>query len=341
MDVSVFKGRLNATVDLYLKTTKDLLLRRTLPGYTGFSSIMDNVGSVENKGLELSFSGDPLTGVVKWNSGFNISWNRNKVLDLGEVTKLEFKTTYGGYSLKNGFMQLRVGEPFGQMYGYGYEGTWKTSEASAAAVFGQLPGDPKYTDVNLDGKIDTKDIMIIGNAIPKFIFGWSNRLTYNNFELTLLIQGSQGNDIFNQGRIRLESNYEGTSIRMLDRWTPYNQDTDVPAFIDAVTRQNAGLKNNVSLGSDGGRLQRYVEDGSYIRLKNVTLGYSLPSSLISRIGITKLRAYVSGTNLITLTKYTGYDPEVSAYNSNDAMIGVDLSNYPTARTITFGIDVTF
>jgi hypothetical protein len=227
------------------------------------------------------------------------------------------------------------------MYGYGYEGTWKTSEAEAAAAFGQLPGDPKYTDVNLDGRINTLDIMIMGNAIPDFIFGWSNRVSYNNFELTFMVQGSKGNDIFNQGRIRLESNYEGTSIRMLDRWTVDNQDTDVPAFTDAVTRQNAGLVSKVSLGSDGGRLQRYVEDGSYARLKNVTLGYSVPSSLVNRIGLTKLRAYVSGTNLITLTKYTGYDPEVSAYNSNDAQIGVDLSNYPTAKTITFGIDVTF
>jgi hypothetical protein len=129
---------------------------------------------------------------------------------------------------------------------------------------------------------------------------------------------------------------------MLDRWTEDNQDTDVPAFIDDITRRDAALVSKVSLGSgDNNRLQRYVEDGSYVRLKNVTLGYSVPSSLINRIGVTKIRAYVSGTNLITFTKYTGYDPEVSAYNRNDAMIGVDLSNYPTARTITFGIDVTF
>jgi len=341
LDVSVLKGRLNATIDVYQKTTKDLLLRRTLAGYTGFSSIMDNVGSVENKGLELSISGDPLTGTIKWNTGFNISWNRNKVLDLGEVSRLEFKTTYGGYSLKNGFMQLRVGEPFGQMYGYGYEGTWKTTEAAEAAAFGQLPGDPKYTDAKKDGVINSSDIMMIGNAIPDFIYGWSNRVSYKDFELTLLVQGSQGNDIFNQGRIRLESPYEGTSSELLNRWTEDNQDTDIPAFIDAVTRQNAALVSKVNLGSDGGRLQRYVEDGSYIRLKNVTLGYSLPAAAISRIGVSKLRAYVSGTNLITITKYSGYDPEVSAYNSNDAMIGVDLSNYPTARTITFGVDVTF
>lgn len=342
LDISVFNGRLSATADVYHKTTKDLLLNRTLPGYTGFSSIIDNVGSVANKGVEISISGDPVVGAVRWNSSFNISWNRNKVLDLGEVKELDFKTTYGGYSLKNGFMQLRVGEPFGQMYGYGYQGTWKTSESKEAAAFGQLPGDPKYTDFNGDGKINSADIMVIGNAIPDFIFGWSNRVSYRNFELTFLIQGSKGNDIFNQNRIRLENTSEGTSARLLDRWTPDNQDTDVPAFIDAVTRQNAGLSSKVSLGSgDGGRLQRYVEDGSYVRLKNITLGYSLPAYLINRIGVKKVRAYVSGTNLITLTNYTGYDPEVSAYNGNDAQIGVDLSNYPTAKIITFGINVTF
>jgi TonB-linked SusC/RagA family outer membrane protein len=342
VDVGVFGGRLSATVDLYKKTTKDLLLNATLPGYTGFPSILSNVGSVENKGLEIAINGSPFSGTVKWNSGFNISWNRNKVLDLGEASRLEYKTTYGGYGLKNGFMQLRVGEPFGQMYGYGYEGTWKTSEAAEAAAFGQLPGDPKYTDFSKDGKITTADIMKIGNAIPDFIFGWTNNVSYMNFDLTFLIQGSKGNDIFNQARIRLENPTEGTSIRLLDRWTETNQDTDVPAFIDAVTRQNADLTSKVTLGSgDAGRLQRYVEDGSYIRLKNVTLAYSIPRSVTNRIGASKIRAYVSGTNLITLTKYTGYDPEVSAYNSNDAMIGVDLSNYPTAKTITFGIDVTF
>ncbi len=341
LDVSVFKGRLNATVDLYSKTTKDLLLNRTLPGYSGFSSIIDNVGSVENKGVEIAISGDPIIGKVRWNSGFNISWNRNKVLDLGEVSRLEFKTTYGGYSLRNGFMQLRVGEPFGQMYGYGYEGTWGTSKASEAAAYGQLPGDPHYTDFNGDGVINSADIMKIGNAIPDFTFGWNNRVSYNNFELSFLIQGSKGNDIFNQARIRLENSFEGTSVRLLDRWTETNQNTDVPAFIDVVTRQNAGLSSKVSLGSDGGRLQRYVEDGSYVRLKNITLGYSLPSSVTNRIGVTRLRAYVSGTNLITITDYTGYDPEVSAYNTNDAMIGVDLSNYPTAKIITFGLNVTF
>ncbi len=162
--------------------------------------------------------------------------------------------------------------------------------------------------------------------------------------MTFLIQGSKGNDIFNQNRIRLENTFEGTSVRLLDRWTPDNQDTDVPAFIDAVTRKNANLVNTITLGknnSDRGRLQRYVEDGSYVRLKDITLAYSFPSSLLNEIGVKKIRAYVSGTNLVTISNYTGYDPEVSAYNTNDAQIGVDLSNYPTAKIITFGINLTF
>ena len=342
LDAGMFDGRLNVTVDVYKKKTEDLLLNRTLPTYTGLRSIIDNVGSVENKGLELSISGDPIVRGLKWNTGFNISWNRNKVLDLGESERLEFRTTYGGYSLRNGFMQLRVGEPFGQMYGYGFEGVWKESEAAQAAAFGQLPGDPKYTDVNNDQKITTSDIKVIGNSIPDFVFGWNNRLIIKSFEINMLIQGSKGNDIFNQGRIRLERAGEGTSSRLLDRWTPENQNTDVPAFIDDVTRMNAALVSTISFGrGDNERLSRWVEDGSYIRLKNITLGYNIPSSLLQRMGIINAKVYISGTNLLTLTKYTGYDPEVSAYNGNDAQIGVDISNYPTAKTFTFGIDVSF
>jgi len=178
LDVSVFGGRLNGTVDWYYKLTEDLLLNRTLPGYTGFSSIIDNVGSVRNSGMEISISGDPLVGKLKWNSSFNISWNRNKVLDLGEASKLEYRTTYGGYSLKNGFMQLRVGEPFGQMYGYGYVGTWKTSEADAAAAYGQLPGDPHYVDFNGDGKADVVQVQNNGNGYVSFATGDSNNFAF-------------------------------------------------------------------------------------------------------------------------------------------------------------------
>lgn len=340
LDVGLLDDRIQFTADLYKKTTRNLLLSRELPGYTGLNSIIDNVGSVENKGLELSISGDPIRGQFRWNTGFNISFNRNKVLDLGANDRLSYRTTMGGYGLASNFMFLVEGEPFGQMYGYGYEGTWGEKDAATAASYGQLPGDPRYTDLNEDGTIDTKDLKVIGNAFPKYIFGWTNRMTYKNFELTFLIQGTKGNDIFNQARIRLENPFEAVSARILDRWTPQNQNTDVPAFIDDLTRQNANLTSKIMISGDQ-RLSRWVEDGSYIRLRNVTLGYNLPNDLIRRIGLNRLNVFVTGANLLTITKYTGYDPEVSAYTGNDAQLGVDLSSYPASKSITFGVNVTF
>lgn len=340
IDFALFAGRLTVTADYYVKKTTDLLMARTIPGYTGFTSIIDNVGAVENKGFELAISGDPIVGRVRWNTGFNISTNKNKVLDLGTSDRIGYRTTKGGYSVNNPFMYLVEGEPFGQIYGYGYEGVWGTDKGSEAAVYGQLPGDPHYTDFNNDGTIDQKDLKIIGNAFPDFIFGWNNRINYGNFELSFLIQGSKGNDLFNMGRIRLESPGEGTSSRLLDRWTPDNQDTDVPGFIEARVREQAGLTSTVRVAGDQ-RNERWVEDASYIRLKNIQLGYNLPRNLISRLNISNLRVFVSATNFITITNYTGYDPETSAYNGNDAQLGVDFSNYPQAKFINAGLNLSF
>lgn len=339
IDLGFFSGRLQVTADYYHKTTRDLLMPRALPGYTGFTSVTDNIGSIENKGFEFAISGDPLVGTVRWNTGFNISTNRSKVLDLGGVDRIGYVTSQGGYSLNNPLMYLIVGRPFGQMYGWGYEGVWGTDKASEAAAFGQLPGDPKYTDVNGDGSINNQDMMVIGNAFPDFIFGWTNRLSYKSFELTLLIQGSQGNDLFNQPRIRMENPGEGTSARLLDMWTPDNQDTDVPGIIDALTRQNAALTSKVAVNDQ--RRSRWVEDASYIRLKNIMLAYNLPKNVLSRLKLNNIRVFVSATNLATITKYTGYDPEVSAYNDNDAQIGVDFSSYPQSRIINAGLNLSF
>jgi hypothetical protein len=328
------------TADYYIKKTTDLLMPRSLPLYTGIASILDNVGSIENKGFEFSISGDPLVGKVRWNTGFNISTNKNKVLDLGESERIGYRTTKGGYSVNNPFMYLVEGEPFGQIYGYGYEGVWGTGKASEAAAYGQLPGDPHYTDVNNDGVINTQDLKVIGNAFPDFIFGWTNRIQYSNFDLTFLIQGAKGNDLFNMGRIRLENPGEGSSARLLDRWTPDNQDTNVPGFIEAKTREEANLTSQIRISGDQ-RISRWVEDASYIRLKNITLGYNLPTSVLSRVKVTNVRIFVSATNFLTFTDYSGYDPETSAYNGNDAQIGVDFSNYPQSKFINAGLNLTF
>jgi TonB-linked SusC/RagA family outer membrane protein len=339
IDFGLFNGRLNVTADYYYKKTTDLLMPRGLPGYTGFSSVIDNVGSIENKGFEFTISGDPMVGRLRWNSSLNISTNKNKVLDLGENDRIGYRTTKGGYSVNTPFMYLVEGEPFGQIYGFKYLGTWGSDKASEAAAWGQLPGDRHFEDVNNDGEINIKDLTVIGNAFPDFIFGWSNRFTYSNFDLSFLIQGSKGNDLFNMGRIRLESPGEGSSARLLDRWTPTNQNTDVPAFIDEKTREEAALESHVNIPDQ--RLSRWVEDASYVRLKNIQLGYNLPVSLTKRANIKSLRLFVSATNLITITDYTGYDPETSAYNGNDAQIGVDFSNYPQAKYYNIGLNLLF
>lgn len=335
VDIGMFNGRLIATADVYKKTTEDLLMYAEMPMSSGFSSRIDNVGSIENRGLEITLGGDPLVGGLTWNTNFNISFNRNTVLDIGDNERIPFDATDGGYGINDGILFMVKGEPIGQMYGYGYEGVWKENERAEAAAYGQLPGDPHYTDHNHDNRINTDDIMVIGNAIPDFIYGWSNRFTFKNFDFTFLIQGTRGNDIFNQGMIGLD-----TDARLLKRWTPENQDTDVPGLIDAKTRDAANLESHIEFDYDN-RNGRWVEDGSYVRLKNIMLGYSLPSSIIGGIGITKARAYVSATNAFTKTKYSGYDPEVSSYNTNDGQIGMDLGTYPSAKMLTLGLDISF
>lgn len=344
LDAAFFNGRLTTTIDYYIKTTEDLLLSRSLPTYTGFNSIIDNVGSIENKGIEISIGADPMVGEFKWNTSVNFSRNRSEVVSLGELSTLPFRTTTGGgygFSTNNNtaLFNLQPGRPFGEMTGWITEGTWNESERDQAAVYGQLPGDIKYRDINNDGAINRADLTVIGNALPDFMFGWNNRFSYKNFELIMLIQGTQGNDLFNVGRIRLERPGEGTSAELLNRWTPENQDTDVPAFILQSERRAAALTNRVT-GIDT-RLSRWVEDASYVRLRNITLAYNFPQSMSEKIGMSRIRAYVTGMNLFTITKYTGYDPEISSFNSGDARMGIDFGSYPTSRVFTLGVDLSF
>ncbi|MEO9004630.1 MAG: SusC/RagA family TonB-linked outer membrane protein, partial [Ginsengibacter sp.] len=346
LDMGLLKGRLMLTADYYEKTTKNLLMPRELPAYSGFTSVIDNVGSMGNKGIEIAISGDPISQKdFRWHSSFNISANKTTVLDLGgfptKTKMISYRSGGSGQGTNKAFMYLTRGQTFGQMIGYGYEGVWKVSEAKEAARYGQLPGDPHYTDKNNDGKINSLDTMIIGHSLPKFIFGWNNQISFKNFDLSFLIQGQQGNDIFNVARIKLDQ-ADGTSTRLLNRWTPQNQNSDIPGIIDDRTREQAGLIGTVSFPtSTGNTLSRYVEDGSYIRLKNVTLNYNFPTSFIHRLKLNNLKVFVGVTNLITLTKYTGFDPEVSSFTGNDAQLGSDYNNYPSSRTYSLGLNVSF
>ncbi len=346
VDISLFKGRLTSTIDVYRKKTDDLLMPRQLPDYVGVSSVIDNIGSIENRGIEIIVGGDPVVGKFRWNTSVNFTMNRNKVLDLGPgVTKIGYTPTSGGYNLGSEYMFLEVGKPFGEIKGWKFQGLWKTSEAAKALEYGQLPGMPKYADISgssgtPDGKVDTWDKTTIGHGYPKFTFGWTNMFTYNNFELSFLITGSYGNDLFNTLRIRRET-YEATDPKVWNYWTPDNQDTDVPALYDGAWLDAQNLESKYYFGNASGATSRWVEDASFVRLKTVTFAYNFDANLLRKIGFSRAKLYFTGTNLITLTKYTGYDPEIAQYPGNDATIGVDQSVYPTARMYTFGAEFTF
>ena len=337
-DLEMFGGRLTTTFDYYKKTTDDLLMPRELPGYVGVSTILDNIGSVENKGVELLIGGDPIVGDIHWNTSFNLTVNRNEVLDLGADDRIAFNTTTGGYNLRN-FMILEVGQPFGTMTGYIFDGIWGTAEEDQARSYGQLPGMQKFRDIDGDGDVDIDDRTIIGNGYPDYTIGWTNTLSYKNFSLNFLLLSYQGVDLFNTLRIRREVSWEGNDPRMLNAWTPENQNTDMPAYLDGQYVQDQNLENRYFL--DGNETSRYVEDASFIRLKTLILSYNFGKSFLDRLGLSKFMVFASGTNLFTITDYTGYDPEVAAFPENDANIGVDLSVYPPAKTYSIGIEMSF
>nr|WP_295921901.1 TonB-dependent receptor [uncultured Dyadobacter sp.] len=350
MDLGLFGERLVATVDLYKKTTTDLLLNKQVEAYTGFTTILSNVGSIQNKGLEISVGGKPLaTGALKWNTAANISFNRSKVLALLDNAPLAIRTnTGGGYQIYgSGFSlkYLQVGQPVDQMRGYMNLGTWSEAERAEAKKMGQAPGEPKWKDVNGDGKITRAGdgLEVIGNASPRFIYGWNNSVSYKDFDLTFLIQGSYGNDIFNAVRIKTENPSNGLSANLKNRWTAENQNTDVPVFLSSRERNLLDLGSNQTsgIGVDQ-RSSRWIENGSYLRMKNVTLTYTVPTAIVGRIGVSRLAVYATAINFFTITKYTGYDPEVSSFNAGGAGgLGIDLSNYPTAKSFMFGINLTF
>ena len=327
LDVGLLNNRIEFTVDLYRKKTSDLLLNVPLPLTSGYTSVLRNVGQVENKGIELSLGGTPIRGAFSWNSNANIAINRNKVLALSGGDEI----TLGAPGLPNfgNTIFLTVGQPMGVLKGYIQNGTWGTAEADQAGKVGAIPGSPKYIDQNNDGVINDKDITSMGTTFPKFTYGWTNTFSYSNFDLNVFIQGVSGNQIYNLSRVymdRTSSDADATSTRILDRWTPDHQNTSVPSF--AGTNKSELLQSN-----------RWLENGSYLRLKTITLGYNLPKTLANAAKIKAARLYVSGVNLITVTKYTGYDPE--ARTGVDTFGGIDLASYPAQKTYTVGLNVTF
>ncbi len=335
LDLGLFNNRISFAADVYEKTTKDLLYGKTLPYYSGYTSQTQNIGSIKNKGVELSLNTVNFDKEFKWTTAFNISFNKNEVVELGEDDYQIYD--YSGGSLGDEWRELvilQVGEPLGNFYGYLFDGIYQNEaecEALPYPVGACKPGMIKLKDISgpdgvPDGQITPDDRTIMGNGLPDFTFGFSNDFSYKNFDLNIMFQGQQGNDILNLNRIKLEhaGTENGLAKLLTEAWTEEGSSNTIQK-ID----QSTGPANS-----------RFVEDGSYIRLKNLSLGYTIPSRLTSKWNISNLRFYISGQNLLTITDYSGYDPEINSRTGNLAR-GIDYGGYPTAKTYTIGLNLSF
>ncbi len=320
-DLSLFRNRLQFTVDYYYKKTKDLLLNVEIPWTSGYATSLQNFGSVSNKGLEFGLKSKNLQGNFSWNTDLNVSFNRNKVLTIGE----------GVTSYITGNYIIKVGEPLGTFYGTVTDGILQLGEEnSKGALTGNAnskAGDRLYKDINGDGQFTTaNDRTMIGNAQPDFIFGISNTLSYKGFDLSFLIQGTVGNDLLNINRQNLEmfTGQQNASIDALNRWTTNNPSQLYPrAKLDP-----APVFSN-----------QFVESGSFARLKSLQLGYSFQKEWLKNAHITNLNLYLAAQNLLTWTSYRGFDPEVTS--GSNVQIGTDAGVYPAAKSVSVGISLTF
>lgn len=354
-EFGVLDGRIQGEVDYYVKRTKDLLLNADMASSTGFERVQQNVGEVENSGVEVtlrSFNVD--TKNFKWSTNFNIAFNRNEVIGLNQGQDAIF-TNPERINLGNEFSYItQVGQPVGQIYGLQFDGLYQLDDFNWNNDLGRYelkdgipdnggtpgPGSVKYVDVNGDGTITEDDRRIIGNTTPDFIGGITNNFEYKGFELQVFFQWSYGAEILNLNRVELESpsgSRQNRLVAVQDQWTPSNTDTDIHSLSYAGTFGRPIVGNRIS--------DFYVEDASFLRLKTVSLGYRIPDQYLSNIFVKSLRVFVSAQNLITWTDYSGYDPEVSVAPRNGVSRALapnlDWSAYPQSLTITGGINVTF
>ncbi|WP_423126927.1 TonB-dependent receptor [Gaoshiqia sp. Z1-71] len=327
-DLGAFDNRLTLVVDYYYKKTTDLLWNISTPQTIGFPSIFKNIGSLENKGIEVSVGGDIFTGKFTWNTQANWSRNRNKVLEIPGYTP-SVQGSLSGHLKVNGSW-LEPGLPIGVWNLLKYDGVFQDQaqlDAGPRSSTNDKLGSARFIDKSNDGKINyTDDRMIVGDPNPDFIFGWSNNFSYKGFDLSIYMQGSYGNDIINVQRA--ETNVSGPwgnqRREILNRWTPTNTHTDISrarVTVDPLLLQSSWL----------------IEDGSYLRVKTMTFGYTFNKIKLME----SLRVYVTGQNLITLTDYSGFDPEVNSQGNSNLQMGVDYNAYPAAKAFIFGISASF
>jgi TonB-dependent starch-binding outer membrane protein SusC len=362
LDLTMFNNRLQFTMDIYKNTAKDLLLSVDVAPTLGYTSQLQNIGATSNRGVEFQINATPVsTKNFTWSSNFNISFNKNKVENLGGVSQLERNSGWQGSDGVADYL-VKVGEPAGLMYGFVTDGFYGINDfdyntttqvytikagVPVNGVYGTpQPGMLKWKDLNGDGVITAdKDRQVIGNANAKFSGGWNNQVSYKNFDLSVFVNFVFGNDVYNANKIEWTdgafNNLNMLNI-MKDRWTNINASGQVVKDPTELAALNANAKIWSPV-----RVQRWwlhswaVEDGSYLRFNNLTLGYTLPRTLAAKAKMSSFRVYATVNNLGTITNYTGYDPDVTARRGDPLTPGVDFAAYPRSRTWVFGLNVTF
>lgn len=379
LDLGFFNGRLNLTVDAYYKKSDDMLMSMQLPSYMGtqgngsskLQAPKGNYGSIENKGLEITLDAHPVQlKNFSWDSNFQISFNKNKLLSLSDTEN----ATLVGYGQWGDVVCVsEIGKPLYNFYGYKVEGVYKDlDDIQNSAKPAKYPsdgvfsrgntvwvGDIKYKDVDENGIIDERDRTDIGSPLPKFTFGWTNTFRYRNLDLSIFLNGSYGNKVMNYNSLTLtHMNSTWTNqlqsvvskrarLEPIDPTIVYADGSKWFDHIDNVRVKNPGTKiphTSINDPNDNDRISdRYVEDGSFLRIKNITLGYTFPKALLNKAKIENLRVYVNIQNLYTFTKYTGYDPEVGAstQDSSGLTYGLDNGRYPSPAMYSFGLNITF
>ncbi len=346
IDFSVLDNHLNITVDGFIKDTKDLLLAQNLAHVTGFDSQWQNIGKIRNKGIELSVNSVNFNRRhFFWSTDFNISFIKNTLVALQDGTDYMFSRSGFNSNFSSYDYVAFVGSALGDMYGYVYDGVYQYSDFEVAPGGGMTlkkgiadisehagkaaqPGMVKYRDIDGDGVITTNDRTVIGNGQPDWYGGITNTFSFYGVDFSFLFQFSYGNDVYNATRLYCtQSNSDRTNqwAEVADRWTATNASNAVPSYDGYVPSE---------------LYSRFIEDGSYLRLKNITLGYTFPGKMTRKAYINKLRVYVTAQNLFCLTRYSGYDPEVSTLSS-PLMPGFDWGGYPKSKAFTFGLELQF
>lgn len=365
LDFGFLQDRIQLTADYYRNKTENLLVSVAVPTTSGYTKQIQNVGATANNGIELQLNAAIIQKPdFSWNASFNISSNKNKVLSLGRQQSFTVNSGWAGSANADDFI-VQVGEPVGSMYGlvsdgyyglddFNYDATTQTYtlkegivDDSKVAGISPQPGTVKFKDLNGDGIVDLNDDRtVIGDATPKFFGGLNQQFVYKQFDLSIFVNFQYGNDIVNNNKIEFTSGYTfGANLLAIEnnRWRTVNEQGQVvtdPAALAALNK-NATLWQPMKTGSSWTPTSWAIEDGSFLRINNITLGYTLPESLTKKVGIQNLRAYVTANNIAVITGYSGYDPEVSTRRSVPMTPGVDYSAYPRARTILFGLNVRF